>query len=170
MSLYINEGWGKKAFTEIWIPGDPRQPNRADSKQELLSFIPPPQNLPCPNIECRNTCEIPCLRVHGYWRWTRGGQCLSCRHLMNRHQLKLTELIALWEAQNRRCYLYPDCPKMLTDPRFSREGGGQSIDGTYLSRIDHDHSICPAKKHSCENCRRGLVCQGCNTWRLAARN
>jgi hypothetical protein len=46
MSLYISKGWGKKASTGIWIPGDPDQPNRADSKQELLSFAPSPQELP----------------------------------------------------------------------------------------------------------------------------
>jgi hypothetical protein len=169
MSLYISKGWGKKASTGIWIPGDPDQPNRADSKQELLSFAPSPQELPCPNAECSNMREISCLRVHGYWRWTRSSQCLSCRHLMGRHQLKLTELIALWEEQDRRCLFYSDCSRMLADPHLSRGGGGQAADGGWMLRIDHDHAICPEVKHSCERCRRGLVCQKCNTWRLAAR-
>lgn len=35
---------------------------------------------------------------------------------------------------------------------------GDSADG-----IDHDHNICPRRNHTCEKCRRGAICQGCNT-------
>jgi hypothetical protein len=32
------------------------------------------------------------------------------------------------------------------------------------SCIDHDHSICSRRDHSCEKCRRGPCCAFCNRW------
>ena len=152
---------------EIWTSSAFKLPVMADSKQELISFVSAPEDLPCLDKECSNMRKIYPHHIEGRWRWTRQKWCLRCVQLRGRHKLELVDLIALWEAQDRRCYRYPDCPKVLTDPRFSRDGGGRSPDGTWMSRIDHDHKICPRKKHSCELCRRGLVCQGCNTWELA---
>lgn len=37
----------------------------------------------------------------------------------------------------------------------------EGCDGRKSLSIDHDHSCCPPRT-SCENCRRGLICHGCN--------
>lgn len=68
----------------------------------------------------------------------------------------------MWESQNRQCL---NCQRALPDPRIitSTRGGGRA------AQIDHDHQICPKQGHSCEKCRRGLVCISCNTHPLALR-
>jgi len=106
----------------------------------------------------------------GRWTWLRLGVCRRCQSLRSHHGLELPELVALWEAQGRRCYRYPDCPKLLADPRQPSPERGASHkgeDGTWEIRIDHDHQICPKVQHSCERCRRGLACNACNCHDLA---
>jgi hypothetical protein len=158
MSLYISQGYGPKAI-RTWVPGDLGSPNRADSRGELSS-CPQPDPLPCPRAECGNMRYI-----HGqpdprkrYWFWTQRKLCGRCQNLQKDHGLELMDLITLWEGQDRRCY---HCNKALGDPRVSRHGAAE---------IDHDHKICPQKKHSCERCRRGLACHDCNVLDLAVRS
>ena len=93
----------------------------------------------------------------------RLGVCLRCQGLRTCHRLKLIELIAIWEAQDRRCY---KCAKELPNPRIivgGARGKGRE------AKIDHDHKICPKGSHSCERCRRGLACNACNTHVLSMR-
>lgn len=159
VSLYISQGFGPKA-ARIWTPGDPGTPNRAGSKQELLSFCLQPDPLPCPSAECGNMRYIaaqPCPRRR-YWFWSQRKHCSRCKSLRGDHGLELTELIAMWEAQDRRCYY---CRGKLGDPRANRHGS---------AAIDHDHRICPQGKHSCERCRRGLACNECNVQELSLRS
>ena len=164
MSLYINQGpGGPRTTSRIWTPGDPGQPNRADSKEELLSFCPKPEHVPCVADGCGNLCYIHPLRESRrssvYWQWLKLKHCLRCRNLLDAHGLELAELVAMWEKQNRRCY---KCDKLLTDPRATVPDGKQRE-----VKIDHDHKICPPRKHSCQRCHRGLACQFCNSHALA---
>lgn len=88
--------------------------------------------------------------------------CRRCQDLRNHHGMMLTDLLAIWKAQDRQCF---NCLKPLPDPRVitSVRGGGRA------AQIDHDHLVCPKSSHSCEKCRRGLVCVSCNTHPLALR-
>lgn len=62
------------------------------------------------------------------------------------HGMRPEELVALWNAQQGRCYL---CGQPLGVP------GSRGTD------LDHDHRCCgPAQ--SCRYCRRGLACHCCN--------
>lgn len=171
MSLYIVKGRGSGATRTIWIPGDPGQPNHADSKDELLAWSPRPGSRPCSNAECAHFSQVYPHAPYGRWQWANGNFCRRCFDLRRYHGMELPELIALWEAQDRRCF---QCSEMLTDPRLPSEGKGPSSygpDGTWRIRIDHDHKICPTKRsHSCERCRRGLVCTPCNCHPLSIRS
>lgn len=162
MSLYISQGSGSGVKIVAWSPGDPGIPNRADSKEELQAHCPLPEPLPCRNAECNNMGVTGVGRPtkgHRFFCWNRHAECYRCYGLYNRHKLRLIELIALWEAQDRRCY---HCSRMLADPRLG-EIKGESL------RVDHDHNICPQAHHSCKRCRRGLACKSCNVNQLAIR-
>jgi Recombination endonuclease VII len=166
MALYIVQGRGAGSSREIWTPGDPRHPNQADSREEVLSSCPRPESLPCPAAGCSNMCHSsPHSYRKGresYWHWLRPGLCRRCQSLQSHHGMRLTDLIALWEAQGRRCY---ECSRSLPDPSVisNVRGGGRE------ALIDHDHRTCPQTGHSCKKCRRGLVCVACNTHPLAMR-
>lgn len=169
MVLYIAQGRGRGSSTKIWESGDCGQPNRADSKEELIAFCPEPDPAPCPAAGCDGLRYVMPKREpraeradHGRWQWLRMGLCLRCQHLRGGHGLTLAELVAMWESQDRQCI---NCRRTLPDPRIitSVRGGGRD------AHIDHDHRICPKQGHSCEKCRRGLVCVSCNTHPLALR-
>ena len=151
---------------ETWTPGNPGSPTRADSKQELLSSVPQPEPVPCPDPECDRVRYVQSQRRGRgqlrYWKWVAWPSCQRCHNLRFRHGLDLAGLLAIWEAQGRRCYRYPECQKVLEDPRVIVNGGRDA-------RIDHDHGICPQVEHSCERCRRGLACNICNTHALSVR-
>jgi hypothetical protein len=166
VTLYIVQGRGSGSSRQIWTPGDPGHPNQADSKEEVLSFCPRPESIPCPTVRCENMCHSYAhsykhpRQQTAYWGWLRLRLCRRCQELRNHHGMELADLIALWEAQNRRCY---ECFKVLPDPNVisNVRGGGRE------ALIDHDHRICPQASHSCKKCRRGLVCVACNTHPLS---
>jgi hypothetical protein len=161
MTLFKSLGRGEAAI--VWMPGDPGSPTRASSKQELLAFCPPPGPFPCPDTECdRMRYAWAHHRRQGYYTWSMTRFCQRCNVLRQRHGLTVAGLVAMWEAQDRRCHRYPKCSKILSDPRAVIVGGRDA-------RVDHDHSICPQKEHSCERCRRGLACNICNTQALSIR-
>lgn len=89
---------------------------------------------------------------------------MRCQNLLQHHGLELAELVAMWEAQDRRCYRYPDCSRTLNDPRLDPENKAR---GQGKIVIDHDHQKCPKTFHSCKRCRRGLTCHNCNVKDLA---
>ena len=172
MGLYISQGVGMALIVRAWNPGDHGSPNRADSKQELLSYCPLPDPHPCRSAECDSMGMIIPGRPtghHRFWTWSRQRGCRRCSTLRYRHHLELAEFIALWEAQGRRCYRYPECPRMLADPR-TPVNGKQGTAGEWEIRIDHDHRVCPRPRHSCDQCRRGLVCTLCNVHELSVRS
>jgi len=164
MGLYVTTGIrGTGAFRKTWTPGDPGQPSQADTKQELLAFCPPPETLTCSDADCdRIRYAWAHLRKGGYYQWSMKRFCQRCQVLRQRHGLSVAGLVAMWEAQGRRCYRYPECSRILSDPRAVIVGGRDA-------RVDHDHNICPRKEHSCERCRRGLACNICNTQALSIR-
>jgi len=170
MTLYIVQGRGSGTTRQIWVPGDPGQPNHADTREELISSCPPPDSLPCPAVACDNASWIWPRKDRrerhpdrDNWQWARMRFCRRCQGLRNHHGLTLIELIGIWEAQDRKCF---KCSKELPDPRIMVTG----IPGKgRQAQIDHDHRICPKASHSCERCRRGLVCIACNTHSLALR-
>lgn len=164
MAVYIIKSRGPRS-RKVWTPGDPGQPSHADSKPELLAFCPAPEPIQCPTAGCGNMCCSYPHSTYGRWQWLKLHRCRRCQELRNRHGLELAELVAMWEAQDRRCFRYPECPRMLPDPRIitATRGGGRD------AQIDHDHRICPQKSHSCERCRRGLACVACNTHSLSIR-
>jgi len=169
MSLFIIQGRGPHASREIWMPGDPGVPTHADTKQELVSFCPPPERLLCNVPECENIRQVwagvQYRENRQRWYWFKRTTCQRCRFLGDAHGLSLAELIAIWESQNARCH---SCFRELVDPRISDHDGRRLTNGqAYSLRIDHDHRICPQKQHSCQRCRRGLVCNYCNTRGLA---
>jgi hypothetical protein len=96
------------------------------------------------------------------WLWVKVRLCGRCQDLHYQHGLKLTELIGMWEAQGRSCF---KCSKALPNPCITTNAPGKGRE----AKIDHDHRICPKACHSCERCRRGLVCTACNTHPLALR-
>jgi hypothetical protein len=165
VALYFVQGRGAGTSRIIWNPGDLGLPNRADTKEELLSSCPEPESFPCPADGCdqaRYVYPRQDTRTR-YWVWLRMGFCLRCQHLHNDHGLKLSELRALWESQDRRCFR---CSKTLPDPQIiiaGVRGKGRR------AQIDHDHTICPKPRHSCQRCRRGLACTACNSWDLSIR-
>jgi hypothetical protein len=159
MGLYISYGVGRKAIP--WIPGDPGLPTQADSIEEVRALCPRPNPLPCPKSACDCMRFVVPHGSRGRWQWVHMSLCRRCQDLRNHHGLELVELIAIWEAQDRRCYR---CSKMLPDPRIIITGvRGKGRE----AKIDHDHRICPQACHSCERCRRGLACTACNCHELA---
>lgn len=80
-------------------------------------------------------------QAKGKWELERSYRKLSA-HGTDYDQL----LAALREAQDGKCYLCGD-PLQRDDPREVH--------------LDHSHACCPLGK-SCERCRRGLACRGCN--------
>lgn len=164
MSLYVIQGRGPYASKTVWIPGDPGIPTHADSKEELLSSCPLPEPVKCRIAECDNMRQVWAgtqYRTQGRrWYWFRRTVCHRCRFLSDAHGLGLAELIAMWDAQNGRCYR---CFRQLVDPR-TPDHDGRKADST---RVDHDHRICPQEQHSCDRCRRGLACNICNTQDLS---
>ena len=164
MALYITRR-GKGCTRKIWTPGDSGQPNAADTKEELFSFCPRPVSSSCSMPECLNlviaTSSKPYAKGRS-WRWQVPSKCSRCNHLETRHHMTLTELAALWEEQERQCG-NKKCRKTLLDPR--------SVSGRKMWKvhIDHDHQICPQASHSCKRCRRGLLCNFCNTQDYAIR-
>lgn len=193
MTVYIVRQ-GRGTTWTVWSSGDPGIPNCADTKEELLSFCPPPEGRICKQIGCSdeipyrpvkkssanwrqltdaqrnwltdNTISIPRAET---WRWSLTWICVRCNRLRSVHHLEVSELIALWEAQGRKCYT--GCGKVLNHPRATSNTDGRK---DYLQnkgniKIDHDHGICPQKEHSCKKCRRGLACHYCNTTILAER-
>lgn len=157
MSLYISDGKGLRF--RIWNPGDPGQPNGADSKQELLSACIRPDPYPCRMPECKRPGRVNPRRSNyneNHWGWNRDRTCNTCQNLHSCHGLYLTELVTIWEEQEHRCFR---CCKILSDPR-------DPVRQEKLN-IDHDHTICPKMYHSCKRCRRGLACMRCNSYSLA---
>ena len=161
MGLYVSRGFGGGTVITPWLPGDPGEPNRADTKHELVSCCPRLTPSPCHNAGCDNMRRVHAGRSREgmrLWRWMPGNDCERCQNLRAHHGLELAELVAIWETQGRRCYC---CSKELCDPSVATTWRRQAV-------IDHDHRICPQKNHSCERCRRGLACHGCNTHELGA--
>lgn len=64
--------------------------------------------------------------------------------LMRRHGLTPEEWESLYQGQRGTCFL---CLRPMT-----RED----------ARIDHDHTVCPERAHSCLRCRRGMAHDRCN--------
>lgn len=60
------------------------------------------------------------------------------------HGMEPEDWAALWAAQDGKCYL---C--------------GADLARSKAVNVDHDHSCCPQGR-SCQACRRGLACHGCN--------
>jgi len=162
MGLYIVRGRGAGARREVWVPGDSGRPNYADTKQEFLDWCSQPERLPCPSAECSELGTLYAHTSRGIWGWAKMSRCRRCQELRNRHGLELTDLIAMWESQGRRCFR---CLEALPDPRIMSPVRGRGRD----AKIDHDHKVCPQKSHSCDRCRRGLACTACNTHALAIR-
>lgn len=165
MGLYVGQGYGHKT----WLPGDPGKPATADSKQELVSWCPAPSTSPCSMSECRNQAPVRPSLSRGRWYWHKDPACARCCCLRRYHDLELIELIAMWEAQGRRCYRYPDCSRTLIDPRLSSDGRRAQEGDAWNIRIDHDHLKCPKRNHSCKHCYRGLACHDCNVNELSRR-
>ena len=162
MALYISQSSGRQGTLGVksWRPGDTGVPNLADTKEELLLSCPKPVGF-CSNLECLDQVRVTPHR-NKRWGWSKGKLCHRCLDLRHDHGLELTELLALWEKQDRSCYC---CGRELDHPRANRQRSELSIN------IDHDHKICPPAKnergiqkrsHSCERCRRGLSCRDCN--------
>jgi len=164
MGLYVVWNRGAGARREIWIPGDPGQPNYADTKEELLSSCPEPESLPCPGAGCDGLGTVYAHTSRGLWAWAKMSRCRRCQDLRNHHGMELADLIAIWEAQGRQCF---KCSNPLPDPRIIVAGvRGRGRE----AKIDHDHRICPQASHSCSRCRRGLVCVRCNCHELSIRS
>jgi hypothetical protein len=170
---YIRSGSGRVIEPQPWEPGNLPLPNVAESKDELLSLCPKPEPLPCKAQECSNPGTVwpkqirSTRNVSRRWHWARASTCARCNQLWICHKMRLTDLMALWETQDRECFR---CHRDLTDPRasyFDREVRG---DKSWRPNIDHDHRVCPQRGHSCEHCRRGLVCQRCNLVDLSQRS
>lgn len=66
------------------------------------------------------------------------------KHMWTRHRLTLDDLRVMWLLQGGRC----DICRVAT---YGPKG----------MHVDHDHSCC-GDRNSCDNCRRGLLCENCN--------
>lgn len=128
----------------------------ASTREELVANVPVPPSIPCRYRAdgCNREVNAKASRTRNGWYWGLDTQCTKCRSLYGIHHLKFPELIALWEAQDRQCYL---CRLPLDHPRADTWRQKSQIN------IDHDHDICPRKNHSCDDCRRGLACHKCNS-------
>ncbi len=165
MGLYVTQRAGRAPL--VWTPADQGSPNRADSKQELISFCPAPDPPVCQSPACENmriVCPSAPSGFNRLWRWQTKIRCFRCNNLYYHHGLELAELIAIWEAQKRRCY---HCHETLDSPCDSARRKGDRWGRNIV--IDHDHKICPKANHSCGKCRRGLTCNSCNQQDLSAR-
>ncbi len=153
-ALFIGQGKGRSLAP--WSPGDPGHPvyGQADV---LLQFLP--KAGVCANRGCSLPQEIFLdKRAAGHSRWRTRPLCARCNSLWIIHKMTLADLVRLWRSQGKRCF---NCRKALPDPRVGSRGG--------VTDIDHDHSIHPAERHSCPECRRGLACHGCNAGVLSRR-
>ena len=127
MTIYTTEGRGSGSVKKTWKFGDPGHPNHADSKEELLAFCPKPDSPPCLNAECDEMGFVVPHASRGDWMWVKMTYCRRCQDLRNHHGMVLTDLLAIWEGQNRSCY---QCLKALPDPRIIisvRRGAGKPI-------------------------------------------
>jgi len=147
---------------------------RRSASLTLLSGVNMPRGgniKPClPGCECKRhtssggwgskPCEIGCTCGHHPWgkrspedereigraaEKERNKRTQEYRSL-RKHGLTPEDFAELWKAQDGRCYL---CERDL--PRERKQ-----------VHVDHDHTCCPPR-NSCDKCRRGLACQGCNT-------
>lgn len=165
MGLYVTQGSGRPSLS--WTFADQGTPNRADSRQELLSFCPAPDPAACQSPACENARIVYPAAPSGFnrfWRWHTKRRCHRCQNLYYQHGLELAELIAIWEAQGRRCY---HCHEALDSPCDPARRQGDKWGRKLV--IDHDHKVCPKANHSCRECRRGLTCNSCNQQDLSAR-
>jgi len=96
----------------------------------------PPSPKQCQHCDC---CDgyVRWDKLDGYWRRKRF--CMACqsarKHNFDSHR-EYEQYVA------RGCWV---C-----------EAPAQGI--------DHDHKVCRRRQHSCDACRRGPVCNGCNIW------
>ncbi len=74
-----------------------------------------------------------CLRNVAYW--SRLNECHRCRALRMHHNITWIERKELF---SHGCAIV-GCEREPT-------------------AIDHDHNVCPQETHSCEKCRRGVLC------------
>lgn len=167
MSVYSSKS-GLGVSRTPWTPGSAGIPNVADSKEELRSLCPKPEPFPCRYEECDKPGQIFSKKQRsGTWHWERTHTCGRCYALWVYHHLQLTDLVSMWKEQEKRCF---QCNRFLADPRTANGRKSRDLNGVQKIRIDHDHKICPQKDHSCEKCRRGLVCQSCNINELSERS
>jgi hypothetical protein len=68
--------------------------------------------------------------------------------LRRRHQITLEQFEKLFDKQGRVC------------AACGSEDSGELSPRTW--HIDHDHSCCPGRKHTCGKCIRGVLCRWCN--------
>jgi len=94
-----------------------------------------PNDKPCRHCGCCNA----------RWHWSKtrdvwqASPCNSCMHAKERH--------GFVTHNEYDSYLASGC----------------WVCGVTAYGIDHDHSICSKLGHSCERCRRGPICNRCNT-------
>jgi hypothetical protein len=82
------------------------------------------------------------MHVDGYLRgemWYRRGRCVRCIQAWSCHKMTGVQL-AIFLSPG--CWI-PGCDRVATV-------------------VDHDHSICPQGRHSCDQCRRGPMCSSHN--------
>ena len=72
-------------------------------------------------------------------------RCDRNARLLRNYGITLAQYEAMLEAQGGTCAICGGAPK----------------DGPSL-HVDHDHACCPARKKSCGQCLRGLLCEDCN--------
>jgi hypothetical protein len=83
------------------------------------------------------------LKRERQYRARRGIEGRRIQHWTLNHGMRPEDWMAIWDAQDGRCYLCGDQLELQS------------------AHIDHDHSCCP-KNYSCMFCRRGLACPACN--------
>lgn len=131
--------------------------------------------------KCGKEKDILCFRIRPDNKDGRAGDCNECRSKTRRDRYpKIAKEAAAGSRQKRA-----DDPSYFRnyelrrrhqitleqfEARFDEQGrvcaGCRSSDSGELPprtwHIDHDHSCCPGRKHTCGKCIRGILCRWCN--------